>query len=109
MKEAVGAGGEGVGGGLSVGVRCAVGEAVRGPGGEWWVVEGGGLSPSDDCDDLGFVLGGGKKKTLHLKKNPTQPSPPPCQILPLATIISVLGEKRAHFLFTPPLLPEYCL
>lgn len=31
-----------------------------------------------------------------------------CQILPLATIISLYKEKRAHFLFTPLLLPEYC-
>lgn len=31
-----------------------------------------------------------------------------CQILPFATIISLYTEKRAHFLFTPSLLPEYC-
>lgn len=31
-----------------------------------------------------------------------------CQILPLAAIISLYKEKRAHFIFTPLLLPEYC-
>lgn len=48
------------------------------------------------------------KKTLDLVhlKDPT--SYFLCQILPLATIISVYKEKRAHFLFTPLLLPEYC-
>lgn len=90
MKEAEREGSEG-----ALGVQR--GDAVEEEG-----VGGTGWSKEEDGDDPHIV----KKLNLVQLKDPT--SYFLCQILPLATIISLYKEKRAHFLFTPLLLPEYC-